>query len=268
MPSLAPAGPAGVYVKSAAFKSLTDGLSRAFHGILRADVGYAPPPVTSWDHLDRCGYTQKFPQIVARVSPLIEREGEDGLGLLPAACLPIYPLVAGQGPIAETGLLVGTQAQCFRQEDAYSEVRLRAFSMSEWVFFGRAAQVAHFRRDLLGKIETWIKALGLQGRVRAANDPFYGRGREILIEAQLEQNLKLELTLPIGEHGDVACFSFNHHADFFSQRFNIMLAEGGPAHSACAGVGLERLALAMIDRHGPNMNAWPPAVRKNLWGEA
>jgi hypothetical protein len=73
------------------------------------------------------------------------------------------------------------------------------------------------------------------------------------------------MTVALAGHGDVACFSFNHHGTFFSDRFDITLARGGSAHSACVGLGLERLAVALIGRYGVDTAQWPPDIASHLF---
>jgi hypothetical protein len=134
---------------------------------------------------------------------------------------------------------------------------LAAFTMSEHVFLGEADQVAAFLAEAVASVLAWLQALKLVGRLETGHDPFFGRAADLLIEQQVQQNLKQELVLDVDADAEAACFSFNNHRDFFGQRWNIRDAGGGVAHSACVGVGLERLALAMFHRHGLELEAWP-----------
>jgi hypothetical protein len=43
-------------------------------------------------------------------------------------------------------------------------------------------------------------------------------------------------------------------------------ADGGVAHTACVGFGLERITLALLRHHGLDLAAWPDSVRTTLWG--
>lgn len=51
--------------------------------------------------------------------------------------------------------------------------------------------------------------------------------------------------------------SFNIHGSNFGEAFGMTLPTGGPAHSACVGFGLERLAYAFLCRHGADPADWP-----------
>jgi hypothetical protein len=46
--------------------------------------------------------------------------------------------------------------------------------------------------------------------------------------------------------------------------FEIALPDGSPAHTACVGFGLERVALALYRRHGLVRRQWMPSVRRTL----
>jgi seryl-tRNA synthetase len=85
--------------------------------------------------------------------------------------------------------------------------------------------------------------------------------------AQQAQELKFELLAPIASDGEgelTAIASFNYHQDHYGRTFAIE-HEGQPAHSACMGFGLERVALALLAKHGLNPASWPRSVRDELW---
>jgi seryl-tRNA synthetase len=58
--------------------------------------------------------------------------------------------------------------------------------------------------------------------------------------------------------------SSNYHEDHFGHSFDLRLADGTPAHSACVGFGLDRVALALFATHGMDPEAWPEGVRSAL----
>jgi seryl-tRNA synthetase len=189
---------------------------------------------------------------------------ENGLTTLPSACLCLYPIVGGRWPVPSDGLMATVTASCFRNEAGYGPERMRSFTMSEYVFFGRPDQTGPFRDKLVTRVSAWVAQLGLTGRVTPANDPFFGRLGELLAEKQRNDKLKLELFLPISPTAEIACFSFNEHRDFFGSRWNIKTNDGAAAHSACVGVGLERLTLALFHHHGLELAQWRPDVREHL----
>jgi len=74
--------------------------------------------------------------------------------------------------------------------------------------------------------------------------------------------LKYELQLTIDASGrSIAAASFNHHHDYFGQRFAIRLANGDTAHSGCVAFGLERWVLALFAQHGVDEGQWPEGAR-------
>jgi len=101
------------------------------------------------------------------------------------------------------------------------------------------------------------------GKVRPANDPFFGRAGRMLASSQRELELKLELVVPIAG-SPTACASFNYHQDHFGAAFGIRTARGAVAHTSCIGFGLERMALALLWHHGTRPDGWPRPVRELL----
>jgi hypothetical protein len=98
-----------------------------------------------------------------------------------------------------------------------------------------------------------------------ADDPFFGRGARIMKATQREQDLKYELVVPIcKEDKPTAITSCNYHLDHFGVSFDILQADGTPAHTACIGFGLERIALALLKTHGFDPKRWPHEVRQQL----
>jgi len=55
----------------------------------------------------------------------------------------------------------------------------------------------------------------------------------------------------------VAAASFNPHERFFGEAFDIRLADGSPAASACVAFGIERWLLAFLAAHGTSARGWP-----------
>jgi seryl-tRNA synthetase len=53
-----------------------------------------------------------------------------------------------------------------------------------------------------------------------------------------------------------AVASCNYHKDHFGALFDVRAA-GEVAHTACTAFGLERLALAVLHRHGTDAGSWP-----------
>src|SRR4029078_4925475 len=123
---LLPSGIDGVYVRTEAFEDIITRLAALLSPqreqgteVLRS------PPVMSRRQLERSGYLKSFPHFLGCVSCLggpeaevrasVDRfdAGEDwtpalspaDLVLSPAACYPVYPLVASRGEVPAEGLL-------------------------------------------------------------------------------------------------------------------------------------------------------------------
>ena len=107
--------------------------------------------------LEKSGYLEELPEPVGlRLRPARQR-GADPLAppsrhksggdwttslaaadlvLSPAACYPVYPLVASRGRIPGGGLIFDVAADCFRREPSRSLDRLQSFRMREFVRIG------------------------------------------------------------------------------------------------------------------------------------
>jgi seryl-tRNA synthetase len=107
--------------------------------------------------------------------------------------------------------------------------------------------------------------VGLDVRPAPANDPFFGRGGRVMAAAQKDQDLKYELLAPIASaEKPTAIASCNYHLNHFGVAFGIRTPDGQPAHSACVGFGLERIALALFRKHGFDPDRWPAEVKRVL----
>jgi seryl-tRNA synthetase len=167
--------------------------------------------------VEKSGYLKSFPHFLGCVSCLggaeaevksaVERSeaGEDwttalaaaDLVLSPAACYPVYPLVASRGNVPASGLVFDVACDCFRREPSQNLDRLQSFRMREYVRIGTPEQVDEFRRAWMARAPGFAKQLGLSWRIDTASDPFFGRGGKLMAMSQVEQALKFELLVPV-----------------------------------------------------------------------
>ena len=144
----------GVYARTGDYEDVIEGLSTLIsrHREPNTEV-LRFPPVMSREQLEKSGYLKSFPQLLGTVSCLhgteaeirgaVERFSSHGdwtsalsaadLVLSPAACYPVYPLVAQRGPVADLGLLFDVACDCFRREPSKDPDRLQSFRMREYV---------------------------------------------------------------------------------------------------------------------------------------
>lgn len=202
----------------------------------------------------------------------VGRKGEDwsrhetmtDVVLTPASCHPLYPTCSGRLP--EAGKLIDLHSYCFRNEPSGDPARMQSFRMREHVRMGKPEEVEAWRNLWIGRGLELLRGLGLAAYEAPANDPFFGRGGRMLAANQRQQQLKFEIVLPItSEEVPTAIMSFNYHQDHFSRLYEIQTHEGGLAHTACLGFGLERIVIGLFRTHGFDPDTWPPAVREQLW---
>ena len=142
---------------------------------------------------------------------------------------------------------------------------MQLFRMREYVRMGTPEQVMAFRNDWMERGKALMASIGLPVEIDVANDPFFGRAGRMMKNNQRDQNLKFELLIPItSTTKPTACMSFNYHQDHFGKGWEINTADGEVAHTACVGFGLERIALALLNHHGLDIDAWPAPVRKTF----
>ena len=224
------------------------------------------PPVVPRRQLEHAGFFNSFPHLAGTVfalqgDELQERATE--LALLPAACYPIYPAVAARGPLPGDGVTVDTgPAYVFRHEPSEDPGRLQSFHMRELVRLGPPEAVQSWQWAWRDRALELLLGLGLEAEADVGADPFFGRAGKILADSQREQQLKFEIFAPI--EAPTAIASFNYHQEHFSSTYGIELEGGGVAHTACLGFGHERVVLALLRRHGLDVNDWPAEVRSEL----
>jgi seryl-tRNA synthetase len=283
---LLPSGIDGVYARTAAFEDVVSGLAAFISRHREPDTEVLRfPPVMSRRQLEKSGYLKSFPHFLGCVCCLNGAEaevrgavetfeaGEDwtpalsaaDLVLTPAACYPLYPLVASRGDVPATGLLFDVASDCFRREPSRDLDRLQSFRMRENVCVGTAEQIDDFRRRWMTRAQDLAGQLGLPYRLDQASDAFFGRGGKLMAMSQIEQALKFELLVPVRSADDpTACMSFNYHRDHFGSAWNLRNATGQVMHTGCVAFGMDRLALALFATHGLEVARWPAAVRAAL----
>jgi seryl-tRNA synthetase len=276
----------GLYGRSGEYESIYSGVDALFHRTMVHDtaVPVSFPPVMARWVFDRTDYLHSFPDLMGSVhtfrgsdrqhAELIRRAeaGEDWSDLLvpadvvvcSATCHPLYPLCTGRLP--EDGRRFEVDGYCFRCEPSIDPTRQQAFRMHEDVYVGDPEGAQSHRDEGLARGLDVLSGLGLDIRPVVANDPFFGRLGTMLAANQRDQALKIEGVVTVtSEDAPVAILSANCHRDHFGAPFSIETADGETAHSACVAFGTDRVALALLARHGLVSGRWPGPVRKHLW---
>jgi seryl-tRNA synthetase len=283
---LIPTGVDGLYGRSGTYESVADGIDRM---VLRVGADQAAssvrfPPVMPWATFEHNGYLESFPDQMGSVhtfrgderqhAELLRRtEAHEDRGpmlettdmvLCPAVCHPLYPTMTGVLP--EGGQRVEVYGYCFRHEPSTDPFRMQAFRQHDYVYLG-TPDGARDHRDMW--IERGLEVLsGLELEVASvvANDPFFGRPGRMLAANQRNEELKYEIVTPVyATQRQTAISSSNCHLDHFGLPFGIASADGEVAHTSCFGFGVDRITLALLHRHGPDPDRWPPGVRTQLW---
>jgi seryl-tRNA synthetase len=265
---------------------LCDGLSEA--------IGAQPltlPAVATLEHMQRCDYLHQFPQLLSFVTHFREdyavidafaaqcRRGQadacqprpEALRpfarlLRPAVCYHVYPCFEGM-TVASDPLLVCATGDCFRYESRNTTEldRLFDFRMYEIVALGSTAGVLRWRDQMISQVADLLEQLGLPGRIKTSNDPFFVSGSVMKSTFQRAHDLKYELEVPFpNAEGKLAVASFNHHQGFFGSRFEIRSRDGAVADTGCTALGLDRILAALLVHHGLDIPRWPASSRRRL----
>ena len=281
-----PSGVDGLHARTGLYEQVVEGLQALVTRHRQAGTEVLRfPPVMSRRNLEKSGYLHSFPHLLgavcclhggeAEIRAAVERPAKDGgwtaslaptdLVLSPAACYPIYPLAAERGTIPAKGLIFDVACDCFRHEPSLNIDRMQSFRMREYVFIGAPDQVTAFRARWIRRAQGIAQQLGLEHSLASASDPFFGRVGKIMAVSQIEQELKLEMLIPVrSAEQPTACMSFNCHQDHFGATWDLRTQDGAVAHTGCVAFGIDRLALALLAQHGLELAQWPRAVRKAL----
>jgi seryl-tRNA synthetase len=279
-------GVEGVFARSAAFERVVDGLNVLISRHRAPEIEILRfPPVMSRAHIQKSGYLGSFPNLLGAVCCLhgseaeirgavegdkakgewVEKLDATDLVLTPAACYPLYPLVAKRGAVPAEGLVFDVASDCFRHEPSAQVDRFQTFRMREFVRIGSPEQVIAFREEWMTRAPEIADLLGLSYKTETANDPFFGRAGKLMAINQLEQSLKFELLIPVrSAQSPTACMSFNYHRDHFGKTWDLQMQAGELAHTGCVAFGIDRLTLALFAAHGLDLRGWPVSAREAL----
>lgn len=241
------------------------------------------PQIISLDTMKQAGYLEYFPQHVIFCSHLEgnSRTHNDFLKnfrekssitsdlkhhncLSPTVCYPFFQSRMKEVVSDQKPTIVTAMSSCFRHEGTLVKdlSRLQEFRMREIMAVGSQECVKSLLEKFLDIQKFVLDFCEIEGRIQTANDPFFIDGHEKKRIFQLSLDLKYETSVSIKNgRENIAVGSVNYHQDLIGRKFNISDSTGQVAHSACLGVGLDRLCFAFLDRHGLDQKKWPKQLK-------
>jgi seryl-tRNA synthetase len=281
-------GVPGVYGHGEPFERVRDRLDARISGEARerGAIKLRFPPILPRRDVEASGYVGNFPHLVGSIFSFegseddaavqaeratahedwSEFQSQTQVSMIPAACYPVYPAIARRGRLSPGGVFVDAGgAWVYRHEPSMDPARRQIFHQHELVRIGEPEAVIEWRSEWAQRGVELLRGFGLDANLDKANDPFFGRRGRMLSKNQRSQDLKLELLVQIAGPEPTACASFNHHLDHFGSTWDIELADGSTAHTACLGFGHERIVLALLRTHGLDPESWPAEVKAQLW---
>ncbi|MGW6288697.1 MULTISPECIES: class-II aminoacyl-tRNA synthetase family protein [unclassified Streptomyces] len=229
-----------------------------------------PPPMYPVSDLEKFDVYVNFPHLNLVAAPLDLEAGRgkpvDGrfaagdlgaarFGLPHATCYGAY--LYYEGTRVDDNTLVTLVNRCFRNEDRFSPLRrLVSFQMREIVALGSFEHTQNVIAEFTGRIDRFARALSLDLKKVAATDPFFENdGARALL--QRLSPVKYEFC-----RGDLAIASVNTHRNFFGERCDIRLRQGGEhAYTGCVAFGLERWLAVLDEQYGGDARQALESVR-------
>lgn len=183
--------------------------------------------------------------------------------LSPSACFSVYERYRGQ--TLPDNCTVTLCQSVFRNEGRFNWKdfgRLRDYHVREIVFIGSTDYVTDSRNKIMDKTIEYMKKIGLAGSVESSSDHFIIPQMQKFKIIQMQEKLKYEWRLSVGETEEMAVASFNLHGFNFTRPFGITV-NGTETVTGCVGYGLERMVLAFLTQFGMDISNWPEDVRKS-----
>ena len=237
---IVPVAVQGAFGRGAVFEDVLE----RFNGLvtqLSKDDGaelYTFPPVIDRTIIEKTDYLDSFPNLAGTVFSFMGKEKEaralsekvhagqpwgDTQGMTqvclnPAACYPVYPVMAGQGPLPEKGRLITMTNWVYRHEPSLEPTRMQSFRVREFVRAGDPDSVVAWRNMWLERGVELLTALGLPAKSDVAADPFFGRAGKMQEKHHiLDEN---EIVDGIDELG-VLLFGHDNNAYWYGSQLSI-----------------------------------------------
>jgi hypothetical protein len=179
----------------------------------------------------------------------------------PAVCTSCYHALGISK--ASQNQLYTTYNRVFRNEGKRRIQRLLSFSVRDIIAVGSAEFVRDNRDMFLEKARDFINECLLDAEIVRATDPFFLDSSNKIFFQKIG-DLKHELQAWSQYEGEaVAVGSINLHLDTFGKRFSLTSGQQH-LHSACFGIGFERLTYVLFCQNGIDLKNWSYQLRATI----
>lgn len=179
----------------------------------------------------------------------------------PSVCTSCFYAMSKQHPIPE-GIFT-TYNRVFRNEGTSRLDRLLSFSVRDVMAVGGQQFVGDSRDTFLLLADQLIEDLDIEAKVMRATDPFFiTNANKLFLQKTADLKHELQAWIPSMDQS-IAIGSVNLHLDSFGKRFDMRINESF-AHSACMGIGFERLTYALFAQNGSDLRCWTKDIRARL----
>ena len=181
--------------------------------------------------------------------------------LSPSACFHVYETYRDKTLTKNCSITICQSV--FRNEGRFNWkdfARLRDYHVREIVFIGNNDYVESSRKTIMNMTKDYMNQIDLFGTIQSSSDHFIIPQMQKFKLIQMQEKLKYEWRLFVGESEDIAVASFNLHGTNFTKPFGIKVGEDETV-TGCVGFGLERIVLAFLSQYGFETLSWPEEIR-------
>lgn len=231
------------------------------------------PKAAPLDTFRKAGLLGRWDSYLISATPYSSTKGvTDSYILDPLQCTALYQFLENRVYSSESLPLkwLDSSGPTYRNEDSdrlEPLIRQREFHRSEFVYIGSRKQVTEARGECISRMESMCAELGLGYRIVVGSGCYQVQEGELESPKNTDEIPILDIEVYCPDMGggtflEVAGCAVL--AAMITSRFNIRGEDGQALWSGCTGIGLERMAYAIIANHGTDSAYYPDIIREAM----